>query len=279
MMPAAGRRRPGRRAAGCRRGHWRRGGPRCWSRFSTAIRCMRCGRRWPRTPRRPGCRRAGSGISSWPCTSWPPTRSATAPGTGGCGSGRHRTRCAARSATTAPDGVPHRLPGARPGTPALEHGARPRPVAHPPGRGPGQRATPARAARSPWSASRWDRRGCCRRSGWTGGPATAARSLAVTGRLDLGSAGQLGQHGRRAGPGGPRAAPGPGPVRPDRLGLRRAGRADHRPGADRRAPRRPDGSRRAARAPAAAARGAGLDDGFTWAGTPAEALTILSRAT
>jgi anti-anti-sigma factor len=61
---------------------------RCWTRFSTAIRYTRCGRRWPPTPRRPACRRAASGISSSPCTNWPLTPCVTAPGTDGCASGK-----------------------------------------------------------------------------------------------------------------------------------------------------------------------------------------------
>ena len=69
-------------------------------------RCSRCGRRWRRTARGPGCRRAAPGISSWPCTNWPPTRSATAPGKGGCGCGPCPTGSAARSSTAAPTGIP-----------------------------------------------------------------------------------------------------------------------------------------------------------------------------
>ena len=64
--------------------------PRPWIRPSTVTRCTRCGRRWRRTARGPGCRRAAPGISSWPCTNWPPTPSATAPGKAGCGCGPRR---------------------------------------------------------------------------------------------------------------------------------------------------------------------------------------------
>src|SRR6266566_1209562 len=77
MTPAAGScPEPGRRTAAPAPG--RAGSPRCWSRSSTTGRCTRCGPRWRRTPRGPGCPRAGPGTWSWWCTSWPPTRSGTA---------------------------------------------------------------------------------------------------------------------------------------------------------------------------------------------------------
>ena len=93
MTPAAGSRRPA--AAPSPRT------PRSWTRPSTRIRCTRCGPRWRRTPRRPGWPRAGPRTWSSPCTNWPPTPCATAPATAGSGSGNPARPCSARSATTA----------------------------------------------------------------------------------------------------------------------------------------------------------------------------------
>ena len=225
MTPAAdGRASPGRRAAGYRaRTRARAAGrsPRCWSRSSTAIRCTRCGRRWPRTPRRPGCRTAGSGISPWPCTSWPPTRSAMAPGTGGCGSGRHDDALRCEVSDDGPGGVP--ASGAA-----------------------GSQAADTVPWRTEYGHGLWLIRQVADQASVRSGPggtvAVVSFALGPPGRLPpfrlarqardgctiLAAAGPAGpgisrparRHGRRAGPGGPRAAAGPGPVRPDRLGLR-----------------------------------------------------------
>ncbi len=147
--------------------------PRSWSRPSTRTRCTRCAPRWRRTPPRPGCRRAAPTIWSSPCTNWPPTPSGTAPGTAGYGSGNRITPCSARSATTA---------SRRQRTTASQARRTPRNGASSPAtacrwsaRSPTRPAC-ARARPAPWppSASPWARRD--RRSAWTSGTWTAARS-------------------------------------------------------------------------------------------------------
>jgi len=162
----------------------RAGSPRCWSRTSTTRRCTRCGPRWRHTPRGPGCPRAGPRTWSWWCTSWPPTRSGTAPGTAGCGYGRRQARCAARSPTTARPGRRTRTRRSGPPSPVTGCGW--------PGRSPTRPAwIPGRPAPSPRWASP------CGPPGDPAPPGLARRFqhgcviVTVTGQLDLGSSGRL----------------------------------------------------------------------------------------
>ena len=202
---------------------------RSWIRFSMVIRCIRCGRRWQLMARRPGCRRAAPGILSWPCTSWPPTRSAMAPGTAGCGCGD--TGRGARCEVT-DDGAPKAADG------GAETGSRDaalwpiepghglwltRQVADQASVQAGPSGTVAAVSFAPGPPGkltpfRLDQRfrdGCA--------------VVSVTGELDLGSAGQFASAVGEPDRGDPRLAPGAGSVRPDLVGFLWPGRADHRP--------------------------------------------------
>ena len=200
------------------------------------------------------------------------------PGTGGCGSGRQQDALRCEVSDDGPDGVPA-------SGDAGSHAGDTVPWNTEPGHGlwlirqiadqasvrsgpGGTVAVVSFALGPPAQPFRLDRRA---RDGCT--------VLAVTGRLDLGSAGQLG--GTVAGLA--QAVPAlrlvldlSGLSGWDSVGL--AGlitaqeQIDAHPGARMVVAGLPGHLRRRL-------RGVGLDGGFTWASTPAEALTILSRAT